>query len=118
MLPKEGKELHPTPLPSGDRAKFNGMIGEALRAELGGTHRAIKTVMRWTGASERSVKHWFAGTHVPSGQHLVAVARHSDVVFARFLVAANRDNHLVGVELSAVKLKLHELLRTLESDRE
>ncbi len=115
MLPKEGKELHPPPPHSGDRAAFNGMIGEALRAELGGTHRAIKTVMRWTGASERSVKHWFAGTHGPSGQHLVALARNSDVVFGRFLIAANRDELLVGVELSAVRGKLLELLRVIDN---
>ena len=34
--------------------------------------------MRWTGASERTVKNWFAGTSGPSGEHLVAIVRHSD----------------------------------------
>ncbi len=36
-------------------------ITEALRAELGDTHRAVKTVTRWTGANERTVKNWLTG---------------------------------------------------------
>ena len=35
-------------------------IAAALVADLGQTHRAIKTAMRWTGASERTVKYWMS----------------------------------------------------------
>ena len=88
MFPKRGKELHRGTLGSGVDAEFEQAIAAALKGELGSTHRAIKTVMGWTGASERTVKHWFAGTHGPSGQYLIALARHSDAVMMYFLVAA------------------------------
>ena len=61
--------------PNGDprrelRLNYAKSIAVALRGELGDTHRAIKTVMQWTGASERTIKNWFAGTRGPSGEHL------------------------------------------------
>jgi hypothetical protein len=46
--------------------------------------------MRWTGASERTVKNWFAGTSGPSGQHLVAVMRHSDAALESVMILAGR----------------------------
>jgi hypothetical protein len=63
-------------------------IAAALRRDLGSTHQAIKTVMRWTGASERTVKNWFAARSGPSGEHLVALIHHSDEVFERNLLLA------------------------------
>lgn len=47
----------------------------ALQKELGQSHRAIKTVMGWTGASERSVKNWifwgkWSVRGLPGGSHL------------------------------------------------
>jgi len=33
-------------------------IAKALHLELGGTHQAVKTMMRWTSANERTVKNW------------------------------------------------------------
>lgn len=41
-------------------------------------------------ASERSVKHWFAGSHAPRGRHLIALMRNSNPVLTRILVAAGR----------------------------
>ncbi|MER2509577.1 MAG: XRE family transcriptional regulator [Amaricoccus sp.] len=114
MLPKEGKELHATSRQSNDLTDLGRLIAEALRGELGDTHRTIKTVMRWTGASERTVKHWVSGTHLPSGIHLVLLARHSDAVMTQFLVAANRDTLLVGMELSAVKAKVLKVLHLID----
>lgn len=115
MLPKEGKELHRASRNSKDAADFGRLVAEALRADLGDTHRAIKTVMNWTGASERTAKHWVSGTHLPSGLYLILLARHSDAVLTQFLVAANRDSLLVGVELSAVKAKVLKLLHLIDS---
>jgi hypothetical protein len=66
------------------------------------------------GASERTVKHWFAGTHGPSGQHLVALASHSDAVFTRFLQAANRHSSLVGLELVSIRSKALELVEIID----
>ena len=115
MLPKEGKELHRRPRRSGAHEEFEQAIAAALKGELGSTHRAIKTVMRWTGASERTVKHWFAGTHGPSGQNLIALARHSDAVLMYFLVRANRPSLSVGIQLISMRTKLLELVETIDA---
>lgn len=106
MLPKMGKELHR----AGEDPEFASMIAEALTNELGKTHQAIKTAMRWTGASERTVKHWFAGTHAPSGQHLVSLMQHSDTVLAAILNAAGRSDLVIGLGIVALRLKMRELL--------
>lgn len=115
MLPKEGKELHPRSRQSNDLSDLARSIAEALRGELGDTHRTIQTLMRWTGASERTVKHWVSGTHLPSEIYLALLARHSDAVMTQFLVAANRDSLLVGIELSAVKAKVLKVLHLIDS---
>ena len=79
-----------------DVADYRSAIAAALRDELGLTHRAIKTLMRWTGASERTVKYWLAGERGPSGHHLIALARHSDAVL--FVVLALAGRHVVEDE--------------------
>jgi hypothetical protein len=63
----------------------------ALHEELDDIHRAIKTAMRWTGASERTVKYWFSGERGPSSDHLIALARHSDAVLYVVLALAGRN---------------------------
>ena len=110
MLPKTGKELHR----SIDDLEFAGIISDALASELGKTHQAIKTVMRWTGASERSVKHWFAGTHAPSGPHLLSLMQHSDTALACILQAAGRSDLEIGLGVVALRLKLRELLSIID----
>ncbi len=68
----------------------------ALREELGSTNRAIKMAMRWTGASERTVKFWLAGEQGPSGDPLIALERHSDAVL--FVLLALVGRHVVEDE--------------------
>jgi hypothetical protein len=109
MLPKKGKKLHRV------TTEFGRTVAVALKSELGTTHQAVKTVMRWTGASERTVKHWFAGTHGPSGQHLVALACHSDAVLTRFLEAAGRHSSLVGIRLVGLRVKAVELIEMIDA---
>jgi hypothetical protein len=113
MLPKTGRKLH-RPNNTVHGTRFALIVAGALRAELGETHRSIKTVMRWTGASERTVKHWFAGTHGPSGSHLTALARHSDSVLSEFLLLADRDGVMFAIELSSIRTRLLGLLAILE----
>lgn len=86
VVPKMGTVLHLDGVP-GD---YCAAIALALHAELGSTHRAIKTAMRWTGASERTVKYWFAGERGPSGEHLILLARHSDAIVLVLLALAER----------------------------
>lgn len=86
VVPKMGTTVHPAEVPD----DYRTAMAMALHAELGSTHRAIKSAMRWTGASERAVKYWFAGERGPSGEHLVSLARHSDAVLIVLLKMADR----------------------------
>lgn len=80
-----------TTVPSAaDQARYRQAIADALRRELGPTHQAIKTVMRWTGASERTAKYWLSGERGPSGEHLIRLAQHSDAVLITTLTMAGR----------------------------
>lgn len=110
MLPNTGNKR---PNLRGD-ADFAILMAQALRAELGSTHRAVKTAMRWTGASERTVKHWLAGTHAPRGSHLVRLVRHSDRVLGDFLLAAGRSDVVVAVELAALRSRLLEMVELID----
>jgi len=60
-VPKMGTTVHP----DADQTAYRTAIADALRRELGPTHQAIKTVMRWTGASERTAKYWLSGERGP-----------------------------------------------------
>jgi hypothetical protein len=87
----------------------------ALREGVGDTHQATKIVMRWTGADERTIKNWFAGTNGPSGMHLVALFRHSDSVLEACLRLAGRDRIIVDRKLVEARKRLRELLTLIES---
>lgn len=69
---------------------YSEAIASALRSELGDTHRAVKTVMKWTGASERAVKNWLSGERGPHGRYLVKILRHSDGALQTILAASRR----------------------------
>lgn len=71
-------------------ADYRAAVAMALHAELGSTHRAIKSARRWTGASERTVKYWPAGERGPSGEHLVSLAPRSDAVLVLLSTMADR----------------------------
>src|SRR5262245_24668743 len=83
-------------------------IAAALRAELGSTRRVIKTAMRWTGASERTVKLWLAGQAGPNGQHLVALVRYSDRVFETLLALSQRKS--ASTQSDEAREKLREII--------
>jgi len=65
-------------------------IADTLQRQLGATHQAVKIVMRWTGAGERTVKNWLAGRSGPSGQHLLSLIRNSDDVLDTLLLLSGR----------------------------
>jgi len=83
-------------------------IAAALRAELGSTRRVIKTAMRWTGASERTVKLWLAGRTGPNGQHLICLVRYSDRVFEAFLTLSHRE--AAPLQAYETREKLREII--------
>lgn len=86
--------------------QYAAEIARALHLELGETHQAAKTLMRWTNADERTVKNWMAGSNGPRGEHLVALVKHSDFALAAFLGMAERPHALTASELPQLKQKL------------
>ena len=88
-LPEKGTIVHLSAAGESDLAQS---VARALRAEFGHSRALIKTIGRWTGASDRAIKNWLAGGTVPSGYHLVALMRCSDAVMRVVLIAAGRQN--------------------------
>jgi hypothetical protein len=86
------------PLQSRD-SRFATMIADALRHTLGDTRRAVKTAVRWTGASERTVKNWLAGVTGPSGEHLIDLIRESEAVAEAVLMTAGRHDMVDATRL-------------------
>jgi hypothetical protein len=110
MLPKKGIVF-----PNGENlGPYPAAVAYALRNQLGTTHQAAKTVMRWTGAGERTVKNWLAGISGPSGQHLVALIRHSDEVLEILLLLAGRKPITVAKKLVDTRNEVAEILKQLD----
>jgi len=110
MLPKKGIVF-----PDGENlGPYPVAIAYALQNQLGTTHQAIKVVMRWTGAGERTVKNWLAGVSGPSGQHLVDLIRHSEDVLAVLLIMAGRQQIMAAQKLVDVRNKLAETVGQID----
>ena len=104
MFPKKGNKFPEGSAPQ--CAEYASAIADALRTELGQSHRATKTLMRWTGASDRTAKNWLSGCCGPSGSHLIQLARESDIVLAALLGLAGRNRHMVGADLLEIRTAL------------
>ena len=113
MLPKKGKKF-PNRDGKGSTSGYAGAVATALRAELGETHQATKTVMRWTDACERSAKSWIAGTRGPAGEHLILLLRNSDAVLEAILRLAGRESSMAAVSLLGARTKLVEALKKFD----
>lgn len=105
MLPKTSKKLRDNET-SKVGSEYPLVIALALKGEVGGSRRAIKTLTRWTGASERTVQNWLSAVRGPSGPHLVALAKHSNAVHEAYLSLSGRSE---GVD-SQIEMSI-ELLR-------
>jgi len=90
-------------------------VAYALKSKLGSTHQAVKIIMRWTGAGERTVKNWLAGVSGPSGQHLVDLIRHSDDVLEVLLILAGRQRIVAAQKLVDVRNKLAETVEQIDA---
>ena len=102
MFPKTGRKF-----PSGGASPtYAGLIADILKAELGNSHQAQKTLMRWTGANERTAKNWLSGTNGPSGEHLLQLMRSSDRVFEFVLRLSQRPALLSNRRLEEVRNSL------------
>jgi len=115
MFPKKGNVF---PNADGEvrlEVNYRQTIAAALRRELGGTHQAVKRTMRWTGVSERTAKNWIAGSHGPSGEHLIALMLHSDEVLIGLLTLAGRDEAIVALRLVEMRDRLGEIRQLIDA---
>lgn len=115
LVPKKGTVVHQPNHRHDSDVDYAIAIAAALRRELGTTHQAVKSAMRWTGASERTVKYWFAGSRGPSGHHLIALAGCSDAIFELLLQRAGRQYYAEARRLIDAHEKLKRVVEVLQS---
>ncbi len=91
MLPKKGKKLPAWEGALAGRQAYAEIVAELLRKEHGDSHRAAKQIMRMTGASERTVKHWLSSNHGPDNVFLLRLIATSPVIRAFVLGVMEMD---------------------------
>ncbi|MDR6657570.1 hypothetical protein J2W51_000112 [Tardiphaga robiniae] len=74
----------------------------------------VKAVAGWTGANERTVKNWFAGTYGPNGEHLLSLGRHCDQVLDAMIVMMGRRELLVGHRVADIERRVRDLADALD----
>lgn len=112
-LHRKGGTLHASGGDGGGDA-YAAALAAALRSELGGMRAAAKTLMRWTGAGERTAKAWLAGISGPSGDHLISLLRHSDAAFAAVLRISGRHTISGRDDLVVARRYLVDALAALD----
>jgi pyocin large subunit-like protein len=115
MFPKKGNYFPNGPRAGNGKLSYPVAIAAALRTELGNSHQAVKTVMRWTGANERTVKNWFAGRRGPRGEHLMALIRHSNGALEIVLQLSGREDLIAAKTLLDARNTLAEMLARIDS---
>lgn len=113
MLPKTGNRF-PGAAPHLSEARYMAAVSTALRDELGTTAAAAKTIIRWTGASDRTARNWMNGVAAPSGHHLMALGRESDAVLAAIIEMTARPELVLAADLHAVEVALAKASGALE----
>ncbi|MCJ2008384.1 hypothetical protein [Methylobacterium sp. J-092] len=115
-FPKKGNSFHggTDGNPSYDHADtFAEMVSAVLRRSVGGRPSAVKLVARWTGARERTVKNWFAGSCAPKGDHFRDLVRHCPEMLDAFLVSVDRQDHLALAKVIQVEAALLDALAAI-----
>jgi hypothetical protein len=103
------------PFPSVDAPEsLTSAIAAALKAEFGSTPSALKTVAQLTRSNERAVRNWFEGKNGPSGENLVTLMRHSDLVLRTVLGLADRQDLVVAVGLTKLRRQLVDAVEAID----
>jgi len=90
-------------------------IATALKAEFGGTPAAIKTVAQITRSNERAVRNWFDGKNGPSGENLLLLMRHSNLVLKTILGIVDRRDLVVSVGLASLRRQLVNTVAAIDN---
>lgn len=107
---ESGKTFHDQ-VPS---TSFAEVVATALKAEFGGTPSSMKTVSQLTRSNERAVRNWFDGKNGPSGENLIILMRHSDLVLRTILTLADRQDLVVAIGLAGLRRQLVEAVATID----
>ena len=113
MFPKKGNSF-PVGRDELTDAEFAQVIASALKIEFGSTRHGAKTIMKWTGVSQRTAKNWLGGTNAPSGVHLVLLARESNAVLKALMLMAERPEMSFGASLLSLRRLLAETIAALD----
>jgi hypothetical protein len=104
--------------PSADessRPSFVQAISLALREEFGGGPSAVKTAARLTRANERAVRNWFEAKNGPSGENLIPLLQHSDVVLRAVLDLADRRDLRAATGVAELRQRLVDLVTAIDN---
>src|SRR5213592_4288718 len=110
-FPKKGNHMHLGN--SDDDITYELLVAGALHRQLGGSRKAVKTLMKWTGASARTAKNWLSGAVGPNGEHLVQLLGFSDEVFETVLARANRRRPPPSDRVAGARILLADALSLL-----
>jgi hypothetical protein len=114
MFPKNGNKL-PRLNDKQQEADFAKAISKALAADVGGSHIAAKTIVLWTGASERSARHWLNGDYGPKGWHLLMLARNSPTTMRAILSLAGHPDIELNIEVAVARAALARAISMLDA---
>ncbi len=109
--PARFRNSFPSPPPNEPLA---AAIAAALKAEFGNTPSAHKTVAQLTRSNERAVRNWFEGKNSPSGENLVILMRHSDLVLRTMLSLADRQDLVLAIGLVSLRRQLVDAVAAID----
>jgi hypothetical protein len=113
-LPKKGEELPSARTRQEHAREFAQAIADALKEELA-RGASIKTIMAWTGAGERTVKEWLAGSNAPRAFQLESLFRSSEAVYERVMIRTGRKPVVNRHRLEAVRGQLTGLAEAIDA---
>lgn len=113
-LPKKGEKLPSTPTRKERAREFTQAIADALQEEMG-RGASIKTIMAWTGAGERTVKGWLAGSYAPRAFQLECLLRSSETIYERIAIRTGRVPMVSRKRLEAVRGQLTGLAGAIDA---
>lgn len=113
---KKGKSFHDGG--GHDGRPFAEVICSAVLAEWGESGSARKEVGRITDANERTVRNWFECKNGPSGENLICLIRHSDIVFEAVLHLCGRQHLIQVAAVLELRDRLHDLVVEIDELRQ
>src|SRR5258708_16642736 len=113
-LPKKGEKLPSSKTRQEQAQEFTQAIADALKEEMA-RGASIKTIMAWTGAGERTVKGWLAGSYAHRAFQLESLFRSSEAVYERMMNRSGRKVIVNRAELMAIKAQLTWLAGAIDA---